>query len=176
MSSANSEKFFEFVKWFNDFGFQLDAVYTKISKAIEKEYGYKEIRRYCNYTQIRPWITQIFYLGMTKSDNTSVAIISVFDKDKFINQAYKPILSVIIARIDGDAGYFGDDLWTMFAEENSSIRKVDENLIAGEIENMEKEFYAVQIDMEVFNKKNITEVMKSQVMPQVRKLFAYKKM
>lgn len=74
------------------------------------------------------------------------------------------------------AGYFGDDLWTMFAEENSSIRKVDENLIAGEIENMEKEFYAVQIDMEVFNKKNITEVMKSQVMPQVRKLFAYKKM
>lgn len=174
MGSANSEKFFELVKWFNGFGAQLDAVYTKISKAIEKDYGYKEKRRYCNYLQNIPWITQIFYLGMTKPDETSVAIISVLDRDKFTNQTYKPVLSLIVARIDGYGGFFDESLWSMFAEDNASVRRVDENLIAGEIEDTERRFCALQFDMEVFNKKNIGETIKSLVMPEVRKLFLYK--
>jgi len=174
MGSVNSEKFFELVKWFNGFGAQLDAVYTKISKAIEKDYGYKEKRRYCNYLQNIPWITQIFYLGMTKSDETSVAIISVFDRDKLTNQTYRPVLSLIIARIDGYGGFFDEGLWSMFDEENASVRRVDENLITGEIEDTERRFCAVQFDMEIFNKKNIGETMKSTVMPEVRGLFSYK--
>ncbi len=172
MEKINSERFFELVKWFNNFATQLYSLFTKISQAFNKELKFNEKKRYANFSTIMPWIGEIFHMGFTNNNKYSLDVMFILNNDKLSNKAYSQIPSIIIAKIEGGKGFFSDSYWDLFSEDNLTIEKNKENFVAGKIKKMDIEvsFSGFQVDLELFNTKSVDNVIRKEILPRVKKL------
>jgi hypothetical protein len=143
-----------------------------MSSAIQKELKFQEVKRYCNYSSNQPWIAEIFCLGMTRKDKVGLFVMTVLNKEMMSHNVYSPNLSLFISRIDDEPGFFGESLWEMFSDSNSTIHQVEDGIFAGEIKELSKKFHLAQFDLELFNNKNPDEVIKASVLPKIKRILS----
>ena len=171
MNLSNGERFFDLVRWFNEFSDQLYSLFTKISNVFLKKLNFKAVKRYAPASLLRPWISNICHMGFVINSDYSLNLMMVLEKSKLTHKAYKQIPSLIIAYIEDSKGFFHDSYWELFSEENETIEISDE-IITGKIgkEGKEQEFKAFQLDLELFNAKKAEEVINKEIMPIVKKI------
>ncbi len=171
MNISDGDRFFELVRWFNDFSEQLNNLYTKISNILKKELNFKEVRRYAPFYTIRPWISNIYHMGFVKSKDYSLNVMMVLEKNKMTHNAYDHLPSLIFASIKNSNGFFHDAYWELFSKENESIKKLNE-IITGKIEKEgeEQQFKAFQVDLELFNTRKAEKVIYENIIPKVKEV------
>jgi hypothetical protein len=172
MDMSNSERFFELVKWFNNFSTQLSILYNKISEAFSSAFKLKETKRYVNFSSNMPLIPDIFHMGFIRKQGFSIDVMTVFNKDNLSNDAFEKTASIIIARIEGGNGYFDESMWNIFSEDNLTLKRTKEGFIKGKIKAKggDMEFIAFQVDLEFFNNKNAEEIIRKEISPKINKL------
>jgi|GEM_PF-6574006 len=172
MSSTNPERFFELVTWFNNFSNQLYTLYTKISIHFTKELNLKEIKRYANSSLVMPYIADVFHMGFKGKEKFSVHVMTLLNKDKLTHSAYDHIPSIFVVKLDGGRGYFDNEYWDLFSENNLTIEKTDKNFITGEIKvgGEEWKFTAFQVDLEFFNLESADSVISKEILPKLKKM------
>ena len=170
MENSNTERFFGLVNWFNDFSKQLYTLYTKISKRFTEEFKLKEVKRYANSSLVQPWIADVFHMGFKGEMEYSIHVMTLFNRDKITHTAYDKIPSIIVVKIDGDAGMFSDSYWNLFSEDNLTIAKTKEGVIKGEIRVGDEDwkFSAFQVDLELFDSQNADSVISMEILPKLR--------
>ncbi len=172
MEDTNAKRIFELVRWFNNFSEQLNHLYTKISTLLCKQFKLKETKRYVNYNQVKPWIAEIFHMGLVSDDGYSIDVMFILNKDRITNKHFDPIPSITIAKIEVGDGYFYESYWEIFSDTNQSVEKSNEGYIKGKFNKKDKDvsFSAIQIDLEKFNNKNLDEVLSKEILPKVADL------
>jgi hypothetical protein len=173
MEDTNAKRFFELVRWFNDFSNQIYHLYTKMSILFCKSFKLKEKRRYANFSSVVPYISQIFHMGLASEVGYSIDVMFILDADKITSKQYEPIPSITITKIEGGDGiFYWDSYWEIFSDSNESIEKSNEGYIRGKFKLKDKvvSFSAVQIDLEKFNNKNIDDVLLKEILPMVEVL------
>jgi hypothetical protein len=172
MPNTNPERFFELVTWFNNFSNQLYTLYTKISSYFAKELNLKEIRRYSNSSQVMPYISEVFHMGFKGKEEFSIHVMTILNKDKLTHIAYDHIPSIFVVKLDGGNGYFSNELWPLFSEENSTLEKDAEGFIKGLIKVGGEDwiFNASQVNIELFNSESVDSVISKEILPKMRKM------
>lgn len=172
MEDTNAKRFFELVRWFNDFSNQLYNLYTKMSSLFRRQFKLKEASRYVNYLVVKPWIADIFYMGLVSDLGYSIDVMFILNEGRTTNKYFDPIPSITIAKIEGGNGYFYDSYFEIFSDTNQSIEKSNEGYIKGKIksDNKDVSFSAIQIDLEKFNNKNVDEVLSKEILPMIAEL------
>lgn len=172
MEDTNAKRFFELVSWFNSFSEQIVHLYTKMSTLFYKQLQLRDVSRYVNYLVVRPWIADIYYMGLASDVGYSIDVMFILNEGKITNKHFNPIPSITIVKIEGGNGYFYDSYFEIFSATNQSVEKSNEGYIKGKIksDNKDVSFSAIQIDLEKFNNKNVDEFLSKEILPMVAEL------
>jgi DNA primase catalytic subunit len=171
MNSSNGERFFELVRWFNNFSEQLYNLFTKISNVLKKELNFEEVRRYAQFYTVMPKISDIYHMGFVKNSDYSLNVMMVLEKNRLTHDVYKKIPSLIIASIENSNGHFDENYWELFSDENMSIEK-SKDIITGKLKNGDngRTFKAFQVDLELFNTRKAEKVIDENIIPKLKKI------
>ena len=172
MPDTNSERFFELVAWFNNFSNQLYTLYTKISTRFTKELNLKEIKRYANSSLVVPYIADVFHMGFKGKEKFSVHVMTILNKDKLTHTTYDHIPSIFLVKLDGGNGYFSNELWPLFSEENSTLEKDSEGFVKGSIKVGGEDWKSIafQVNIELFNSESADSVISKEILPKMSKM------
>ncbi len=177
MEKETAERFFQNIKWLNDFFSDLRNLFDKISSIIEKELGYSEKSYYYYKSNDMPSIPSGYFLLLSGEGKLGLQITAVFDKEKVTNNKFffnEPTIIVVLHnwRVNDT-----NTTWiTWNIVEGKNIKEIDEDggLISGIFDASQIEFYAFQVSLDMFSEYK-DQTVKEQIVARINEVFDAKK-
>lgn len=173
MKKETAERFFQNLKWFNDFFSDLRNLFDKIASMIEKELGYNESYYYYSKFKDMPSIPSEYFLLFRGEEKLGLQIVAIFDRDKVTNnrfQVNEPAILVVLHNCKPDN--YTWITWNILEGKSKNIREISEDggLVSGILSwSPEVSFDAFLVPLELFSEYK-DQTVKEQIISRINQV------
>lgn len=153
MKKDIADNFFSSYEWWNNFFWDLKALFEKISTVIEREFGYSEKFFYYYKTRDNPSMPSAYYLGLAGEDEIKLQLAVILDKEYLTGNIIAANEPIILATLhdykDNNVGITYNIL------EGKNIKQISEEngVISGILDwETEVKFDAFRVPLDLFEK------------------------
>lgn len=167
MDKVKSELFYETVKWFDDFFYDLKQLFDKISAILEKEFEFNNKSFYYYKPNEQPEIPAGYFLLLGGEKTFGIQITFIFAKEEIINKNFsiEPSLIIILHNCDNYKEHWVS--WNIINNKNITKINVNDGIISGVLGwETEVEFNAFQVPLDLFLKYE-DEIVKEKIVSKI---------